>query len=106
MENFTLAGISNEEFASTLRRVRCPFTDEISETKIKIYHDAHAQWESRAPIRAMTFAKVDGKDTLIAAYTCSPIVLIPVEDLKNGAQIEGHVIGDSARCCTGPSRPG
>jgi hypothetical protein len=89
-----IAGISNEEFASTLRRVPYPFTDEISETQIKIYHDAHAQWETRAPIRAMTFAEVDGKDTMIAAYTCSPIVLIPVEDLKNGAQIEGHVIGD------------
>jgi hypothetical protein len=89
-----IAGISNEEFASTLRRVPYPFSDEISETKIKIYHDAHAQWETRAPIRAMTFAQVDGKDTLVAAYTCSPIVLIPVEDLKNGAQIEGHVIGD------------
>ena len=89
-----IAGISNEEFASTLRRVPYPFTDEISETQIRIYHDAHGQWETRAPIRAMTFAKVDGKDTLIAAYTCSPIVLIPVEDLKNGAQVEGHVIGD------------
>jgi hypothetical protein len=89
-----IAGISNEEFASTLRRVPYPFTDKISETKIKIYHDAHAQWETRAPIRAMTFANVDGKDTLIAGYTCSPLVLIPVEDLKNGAQVEGHVIGD------------
>jgi hypothetical protein len=89
-----IAGISNEEFASTLRRVPYPFTDAISETRIKIYHDAHAQWETRAPIRAMTFATVDGKDTLIAAYTCSPLVIIPVEDLKNGAQIEGHEIGD------------
>src|SRR5271154_5430219 len=89
-----IAGISNEEFASTLRRIPYPFTDGMSETNIKIFHDAHAQWETRAPIRAMTFATVDGKDTLIAAYTCSPIVLIPVEDLKNGAKIEGHVIGD------------
>lgn len=89
-----IAGISNEEFASTLRRVPYPFTDESSETKIKIYHDAHSQWETRAPIRAMTFEKIDGKDTLVAAYACSPLVLIPVEDLKNGAHIEGHVIGD------------
>jgi hypothetical protein len=89
-----IAGISNEEFASTLRRVPYPFTDAISETKIKIFHDAHAQWETRAPIRAMTFAQVDGKDTLVASYTCSPLVVIPVADLKNGAQIEGHVIGD------------
>jgi hypothetical protein len=47
-----IAGISNEEFASTLRRVPYPFTDKVSETKVKIYHDAHSQWETRAPIRS------------------------------------------------------
>src|SRR5260370_615422 len=78
----------------TLRRVPYPFSDESYETKIKIYHDAHSQWETRAPIRAMTFEKIDGKDTLVAAYACSPLVLIPVADLRNGAHIEGHVIGD------------
>jgi hypothetical protein len=89
-----IAGISNEEFASTLRRVPYPFTDRMAETHVKIFHDAHAQYETRAPIRAMTFETVDGKDTLVAAYACSPLVLIPVADLQDGAHVEGHVIGD------------
>ena len=89
-----IAGISNEEFASTLRKAPYPFTGEASTTYIKIYHTAHAQYETRAPIRAMTFADVDGKDTLVAAYTCSPVVLIPVDELKDGAKVEGRVVGD------------
>jgi len=89
-----IAGISNEEFASTLRRVPYPFTGEVSTIHVKIYHTSHAQYETRAPIRAMTFADVDGKDTLVAAYTCSPVVLIPVDELKDGAKVEGRVVGD------------
>lgn len=89
-----IAGISNEEFASTLRKVPYPFTGEASTSHIEIYHTSHAQYETRAPIRAMTFADVDGKDTLVAAYTCSPVVLIPVDELKDGAKVEGRVVGD------------
>ena len=89
-----VSGICNEEFASTLRRIPYPFTGKASETKVRMYHVAHARYETRAPIRAMQFANIDGKDTLIAAYTCSPLVLIPVADLKDGAKVTGKTIGD------------
>jgi hypothetical protein len=89
-----ISGISNEEFASTLRRVKYPFTGEASASQVRIYHVAHERYETRAPIRAMTFANVDGQDTLIAGYTCSPLVLIPVSDLKDGAKVTGRTIGD------------
>ena len=89
-----VSGISNEEFASTLRRVKYPFSGEVSNTQVRIYHVAHERYETRAPIRAMTFANVDGQDTLIAGYTCSPLVLIPVVELKDGAKVTGKTIGD------------
>ena len=89
-----VAGISNEEFASTLRRVAFPFTGKAQSSAINIYHVAHERYETRAPIRAMTFATVDGRDTLVAGYTCSPLVLIPVADLKDGAKVTGKTIGD------------
>lgn len=89
-----ISGISNEEFASTLRRVKYPFDGNASETQVRIYHVAHERYETRAPIRAMTFATIDGQDTLVAGYTCSPLVLIPVAELKNGAKVTGRTIGD------------
>ncbi len=89
-----ISGISNEEFASTLRRVKYPFDGQASETRVRIYHVAHERYETRAPIRAMAFARVDGQDTLVAGYTCSPLVLIPVAELVNGAKVTGRTIGD------------
>ena len=89
-----VAGVSNQEFSSTLRRVPYPFTGAASETQLEIYHLAHGIYETRAPIRAMQFADVDGEDTLIAAYACSPLVTIPVSELKHGAKVRGKTIGD------------
>ncbi|MFC4591957.1 hypothetical protein [Sphaerisporangium corydalis] len=89
-----VAGVSNQEFSSTLRRIPYPFTGAAGETQLEIYHLAHGIYETRAPIRAMQFATIDGEDTLIAAYACSPLVTIPVSELKHGAQVRGKTIGD------------
>jgi hypothetical protein len=89
-----VAGVSNQEFSSTLRRIPYPFTGAASETQLEIYHVAHGIYETRAPIRAMQFATIDGEDTLIAAYACSPLVTIPVPELKHGAKVTGKTIGD------------
>ena len=51
-----VAGVSNQEFASTLRRIPYPFTGAASETQLEIYHLAHSKCETRAPIRTMQFA--------------------------------------------------
>jgi hypothetical protein len=89
-----IAGVSNQEFSSTLRRIPYPFTGAASETQLEIYHLAHGRYETRAPIRAMQFGTIDGADTLIAAYACSPLVTIPVSELKHGAKVRGKTIGD------------
>jgi hypothetical protein len=89
-----VSGISNEEFASTLRRISYPFKDKYSSSKVRIFHLAHDQFETRAPIRSMVAKNLGGTDYLIASYTCSPVVLIPIEDLKDGASVTGRTIGD------------
>lgn len=89
-----IAGLSNQVFASTLRRVNYPFDGQQSTTSIEIYHTGHNLIETRAPIRAMSFATWGGKPYLVAAYTCTPVVIIPLEDLKDGAHIRGKTIGE------------
>jgi hypothetical protein len=63
-------------------------------TQLEIYHLAHGLYETRARFRTMQFATIDGEDTLIAAYACSPLVTIPVSALKHGAKVRGKTIGD------------
>jgi hypothetical protein len=89
-----VSGVSNQEFCSVLRRVPYPFSGVSSETHLEIFHVAHGKYETRAPIRTMQFAALDGEDTLIAAYACSPIVTIPISQLKDGATVMGKTIGD------------
>ena len=89
-----VAGLSNQEFASTLRRVKYPFDSQQSITSVEIYHTGHNLIETRAPIRAMSFATWGGKVYLVAAYTCTPIVTIPLDDLKDGAHIRGKTIAE------------
>jgi len=89
-----VAGISNEEFCSVLRRMPFPFDGKESISNIEMYHIAHDQYESRAPIRSMQIKNIDGIDQIVAAYTCSPLVLIPLADLKDGAKVKARTLGD------------
>ena len=89
-----VAGVSNEEFSSKLRRIPFPFTNEISTSSIEIWHAVHAQYETRAPIITQTIAELDGQPTLIAIYACTPIVRIPLAELTDGAEVRGTMIGE------------
>jgi hypothetical protein len=89
-----VAGISNEDFSSVLRRIPYPFNGTESISNIEMYHIAHDMYETRAPIRSMLVKEIDGIDQLIAAYTCSPLVLIPLSELKDNAKVKAKTIGD------------
>ena len=89
-----IAGLSNQDFASTLRRIKYPFDSRQSITSVEIFHTGHNQVETRAPIRAMSFATLGGKPYLVAAYNCTPIALIALDELKDGAHIRGKTIAE------------
>lgn len=89
-----VSGVATDNFLSTLRRMPYPFTDKQSSANIEMYHISHNQYETRAPIRAMSIQKIDGKSQLVAAYTCSPIVLIDLEDIVDGAKISARTLMD------------
>lgn len=89
-----VSGVSSDNFLSTLRRISFPFDDNQSTANVEMYHIAHDQFETRAPIRAMAIHEIDGKDHLIAAYTCSPLVIVPLDEIVDGAKISARTIGD------------
>ena len=89
-----IAGLSNQDFSSSLRRVKYPFDAKQTMASIEIYHTSHNLVETRAPIRAMSFATLAGRPYLIAAYTCTPIVTIPLDDIQDGAHLRGKTIAE------------
>jgi hypothetical protein len=60
-----VAGLSNQDFASTLRLIPYPFSSKATMSSVEIYHVSHNQIETRAPIRTMTFT---GEDTGLIAH--------------------------------------
>jgi hypothetical protein len=89
-----LAGLSNQSFASSLRIMPYPFGSSAAMATIEMYHTSHDQLETRAPIRAMAFATLDGKPYLIAAYLCTPLVTIPLNALTDGAHVKAKTIAE------------
>jgi hypothetical protein len=89
-----VAGLSNEEFASTLRAIPFPFKTVPNGTSVEIYHGAHGRFETRSPVRTFVPFKVGNEPQLLAAYTCTPLVQFPLKDLKPGAKIKGKTIAE------------
>ena len=89
-----VSGLSTGEFASTLRRIPYPFDGSAAASSIEMYHAAHDQNETRAPIRAMSVVNLAGTPTVVAAYTCTPLVTMPVAALEDGAHVTGKTIAE------------
>jgi hypothetical protein len=89
-----VAGLSSEQFASTLRTFDFPFKEADKGAAIEIYHGAHGQVETRAPIRSFVPYKVGGEETVVATYQCTPLVKIPVADLKAGSKVVGKTVAE------------
>ena len=89
-----IAGLSNEEFASTLRAIPFPFKTVANGTSVEIYHGSHGRFETRAPVRTFVPFKVGNEPSLLAAYTCTPLVQFPISELKPGSKIKGKTVAE------------
>jgi len=93
-DRILIAGLSNEEFASTLRAIPFPFEKVANGTSVEIYHGAHGRFETRSPIRTFVPFNVGNEPSLLAAYTCTPLVQFPIKELSPGAKIKGKTIAE------------
>ena len=92
--NVMVAGMSNEEWSSALRSIPYPFKTAVKGTQLQIWHASHGRYETQSPVRTFVPYTIDGQQYVLAAYTCTPLVKIPVSDLKAGAQVKGVTISD------------
>lgn len=89
-----VSGLSNQEFSSTFRSIPFPFTNQQDQASLEIYHAAHGRYETYAPIKTFTTATLNGKKYLVASYTCTPLVLFPLDELKAGKHVKGRTVGE------------
>ncbi|WP_332369534.1 hypothetical protein, partial [Spirosoma telluris] len=89
-----VSGLSNQEFGSTFRSIPFPFTSAQEQASLEIYHAAHGKYETMAPIKTFTTTEIKGKKYLLASYTCTPLVLFPLDELKAGSHVKGRTVAE------------
>jgi hypothetical protein len=92
--NLIVAGLSNEEWSSALRSIPFPFKTAKEGATLQIWHSSHGQYETQSPVRTFVPFTISGQQYILAAYTCTPLVKIPVSDLQPGAKVKGVTIAD------------
>jgi hypothetical protein len=91
-DSLFVAGLSNEEFASKLRRIPLPFGSDVEANNLEIFHVSHGQWETAAPIR--TFVPYEGGRSIIASYTCTPVVHFALDGVAPGTKLVGRTVAE------------
>lgn len=89
-----VSGLSNKEFASTFRSIPFPFKDSQMAASLEIWHAAHGAYETHAPIKTFDVITLEGTDYLMASYTCTPLVLFPMAELKEGVHNKGRTVAE------------
>jgi hypothetical protein len=89
-----VAGLSNEEFSSRLRSLAYPFTSADAGANVEIFHGSHGRLETNSPVRTFAAYDIDGEPNLLAAYTCTPLVKLPLASLKPGAKVRGTTVAE------------
>jgi len=89
-----VAGLSNEEFSSNLRSIPFPFKTADPGAGVEIFHGAHGRFETKSPVRTFALYMVEKQLNVLAAYTCTPLVRFPLNDLKPGAKVRGTTVAE------------
>lgn len=89
-----VSGLSNEEFSSTFRSIAFPFKANQMHASLEIYHAAHGRYETTSPIKTFMPFDLNGKPHVVASYTCTPLVLFPLDEMKAGEHTKGHTVAE------------
>lgn len=85
---------ARDTFGSKIFSIYTPIAHDVEGTAFntETYHVAHGRWETRAPIYAMIPYQENGKQYLVGAFTCTPVVKFKVDDLVAGAKVKGQSV--------------
>ena len=83
-----------ERGLSTVREIPFPFVAADSGVRIEIYHGAHGQLENYAAVRTFVPFIIDGEPSLLAGFTCTPLVRFDVKSFKGKDRVRGTTVAE------------
>ena len=89
-----VSGLSKGDAPSAVREFDFPFSENSRATSVEIYHGAHGRFETYAAIRTFVPFNIDGKPSLLAGFTCTPLVKFPLDALSGGGTVRGTTVAE------------
>lgn len=89
-----VAGLAAGDSPSAVREFDFPFNESASGFRVEIFHAAHGRNEDYAPIQTFVPFDIGGEPSLLAGYTCTPLVKIPVGKFDNQSTVKGTTVAE------------
>jgi hypothetical protein len=89
-----VAGLTNGPAPSAVREIVFPFKEADQGTPIEIYHGAHGRLEDNAVVRTFVPFTIGGEPSLLAGFTCTPLVKFPLSALEAGKKTRGTTVAE------------
>ncbi|MGE0605912.1 MAG: hypothetical protein AB7O62_02215 [Pirellulales bacterium] len=89
-----VSGSINAAASSTVYQIPFPFAEVHGGTNIEIYHGAHGKLEDTATIRTFVPFTINGEASLLAGFTCTPLVRFPLDSLEEGEKVRGTTVAE------------
>jgi hypothetical protein len=91
-----VTGVTTETAPSNIREITFPFAEADQGTQVEIFHGAHGKLEDYAAIRAFVPMTIDGQPSVLAGFTCTPLVRFSVNDLEanKGKKVRGTTVAE------------
>lgn len=89
-----VSGRSSEQSPSNVRALAFPFADADPGTAIEIYHGNHGKLEDNAVVRTFVPFMINGQPNVLAGFTCTPLVKIPLSSLESGKKVRGTTVAE------------
>lgn len=89
-----VSGLTGGAAPSAVREIVFPFKEADQGTPIEIYHGAHGRLEDNAVVRTFVPFTIGGEPSLLAGFTCTPLVKFPLSSLEKGQKTRGTTVAE------------
>ncbi|MCA9103594.1 MAG: hypothetical protein KDA63_20720 [Planctomycetales bacterium] len=89
-----VTGLAAGDGPSNARTLAFPFVEADSGASLQIYHGAHGREEDAAPARTFVALNIGGEPSLLAGFTCTPLVRFPLGDIAAGEKVHGTTVAE------------
>jgi len=90
-----IAGVTKDPAPSAVRELAFPFAADDTGINVEIYHAAHGRVEDNATIRTFVAFTINGEPSLLAGFTCTPLVRFPLPGADNaGKKVRGTTVAE------------